>query len=146
MDEDISSDDDRDQTNSSMITKSEIKIGDEFLKILLDTLSSKIPNVDKDELRLHVFSESLSGDAKKWWNDEGTKLTPLEGIEQYEGPLLIENRRLYTLQNSCVDLYEHSVSLLAVNTLFAQELQMEDSIRREHYQGRCGTIGEILLE
>ncbi|GJU03366.1 hypothetical protein Tco_1113704 [Tanacetum coccineum] len=36
MDEDISSDDDRDQTNSSMITKPEIKIGDEFLKILHD--------------------------------------------------------------------------------------------------------------
>ncbi|GKC13840.1 hypothetical protein Tco_1010622 [Tanacetum coccineum] len=36
MDEDISSDNDRDQTNSSMITKPEIKIGDEFLKILCD--------------------------------------------------------------------------------------------------------------
>ncbi|GJZ24799.1 hypothetical protein Tco_0562258 [Tanacetum coccineum] len=36
MDEDISSDDDRDQTNSSMITKPKIKIGDEFLKILHD--------------------------------------------------------------------------------------------------------------
>nr|GEX24317.1 hypothetical protein [Tanacetum cinerariifolium] len=36
MDEDISSNDDRDQTNSSMITKLEIKIGDEFLKILQD--------------------------------------------------------------------------------------------------------------
>nr|GEZ23364.1 hypothetical protein [Tanacetum cinerariifolium] len=36
MDEDISSDDDRNQTNSSMITKPEIPIGDEFLKILQD--------------------------------------------------------------------------------------------------------------
>ncbi|GJS56600.1 hypothetical protein Tco_0629962 [Tanacetum coccineum] len=36
MDEDISSNDDRDQTNSSMITKPKIKIGDEFLKILHD--------------------------------------------------------------------------------------------------------------
>ncbi|GJU10551.1 retrovirus-related pol polyprotein from transposon TNT 1-94 [Tanacetum coccineum] len=34
MDEDISSDDDKDQSNSSMITKPEIKIGDEILKIL----------------------------------------------------------------------------------------------------------------
>ncbi|GJY87210.1 hypothetical protein Tco_0501838 [Tanacetum coccineum] len=71
MDEDISSDDDRDQSNSSIITKPEIKIGDEFLKILLDnsfngtdrsdvtdhiakvleiTKWIKIPNVDKDEL------------------------------------------------------------------------------------------------
>ncbi|GKC17068.1 hypothetical protein Tco_1013850 [Tanacetum coccineum] len=69
MDEDISSDDDRDQTNLSMITKPEIKIGDEFLKILHDnsfngldksdvtdhiakvlkiTKWIKIPNVDKD--------------------------------------------------------------------------------------------------
>ncbi|GJS59390.1 hypothetical protein Tco_0654174 [Tanacetum coccineum] len=76
MDEDISSDDDRDQTNSSMITKPEIKIGDELLKILCDNSFNgmggsdvtdhiakvleitewiKIPNVDKDELRLHVF-------------------------------------------------------------------------------------------
>ncbi|GKC41015.1 hypothetical protein Tco_1053399 [Tanacetum coccineum] len=96
MDEDISSDDDRDQTNSSMITKPEIKIGDEFLKILHDNSFNgmdesditehigklleitewiKIPNVDKDELRLHVFSKSLSGDAKKWWDNEGTATT-----------------------------------------------------------------------
>ncbi|GJW78041.1 hypothetical protein Tco_0139723 [Tanacetum coccineum] len=104
MDEDISSDDDRDQTNSSMITKSEIKIGDEFLKILLDnsfkgtdgsdvtdhivkvleiTKWIKIPNVDKDELRLHVFSESLRGDAKKWWNDEGTTTTWKELCDKF---------------------------------------------------------------
>ncbi|GJV52108.1 hypothetical protein Tco_0064709 [Tanacetum coccineum] len=36
IDADVSSDDDRDQTNSSMITKPELKIGDEFLKILRD--------------------------------------------------------------------------------------------------------------
>ncbi|GJY81574.1 hypothetical protein Tco_0494325, partial [Tanacetum coccineum] len=36
MDEDVSNDDDRDHTNSSMITKPELKIGDEFLKILHD--------------------------------------------------------------------------------------------------------------
>ncbi|GKB81315.1 hypothetical protein Tco_0948210 [Tanacetum coccineum] len=92
MDEDVSNDDDRDHTNSSMITKPELKIGDEFLKILHDnsfngmdgsdvtdhiakvleiTKWIKIPNVDKDELRLHVFSKSLSGDVEKWWNNEG---------------------------------------------------------------------------
>ncbi|GJR02236.1 hypothetical protein Tco_0525220 [Tanacetum coccineum] len=70
-----------------MITKPEIRIGDEFLKILHDNSFNgmdgsdvtdhitkvleitewiKIPNVDKDELRLHVFSKSLSGDAKKY--------------------------------------------------------------------------------
>ncbi|GKE18539.1 hypothetical protein Tco_1426116 [Tanacetum coccineum] len=36
MDEVVLSDDDRDHTNSSIITKPEIKIGDEFLKILHD--------------------------------------------------------------------------------------------------------------
>ncbi|GKE86071.1 hypothetical protein Tco_1559813, partial [Tanacetum coccineum] len=63
-----------------------IKIGDEFLNILQDNSFNgmdgsditdyiakvleitewiKIPNADKDELRLHVFSKSLSGDAEK---------------------------------------------------------------------------------
>ncbi|GKA85369.1 hypothetical protein Tco_0807023 [Tanacetum coccineum] len=86
MDEVVSSDDDKDHTNSSMITKPELKIGDEFLKILHDNSFNgmdgsdvtdhivkvleitewiKIHNVDKDELRLHVFSKSLSGDTEK---------------------------------------------------------------------------------
>ncbi|GJV23143.1 hypothetical protein Tco_1375838, partial [Tanacetum coccineum] len=73
-----------------------IKIGDEFLKILQDNSFNgmdgsditdyiakvleitewiKIPNVDKDELQLHVFSKSLSRDAEKWWNSEGTATT-----------------------------------------------------------------------
>ncbi|GJS76308.1 hypothetical protein Tco_0726189 [Tanacetum coccineum] len=39
MDEIVSSDDDRDHTNSSMITKPEIKIGDEFLKYCMTTPS-----------------------------------------------------------------------------------------------------------
>ncbi|GKD71746.1 hypothetical protein Tco_1325836, partial [Tanacetum coccineum] len=34
-----------------------------------------IPNVDKDELRLHVFSKSLSGDVEEWLNSEGTATT-----------------------------------------------------------------------
>ncbi|GJY23562.1 hypothetical protein Tco_0397220 [Tanacetum coccineum] len=96
MDEVVSKDDDSDHTNSSMITKPEIKIGDEFLKILHDNSFNgvdesdftdhiakvheitewiKIPNVDKDELQLHVFLKSLSGDAEKWWNSEGTATT-----------------------------------------------------------------------
>ncbi|GJW97678.1 putative reverse transcriptase domain-containing protein [Tanacetum coccineum] len=29
-----------------------------------------MPNVEKNELRLHVFSKSLSRDAERWWNDE----------------------------------------------------------------------------
>ncbi|GJT98506.1 reverse transcriptase domain-containing protein [Tanacetum coccineum] len=104
MDEYISSDDDKDQTNSYMIIKPEIKIGDEFLKILLDNSFNgtdgsdvtdhiarvleitewiKIPNMYKDKLRLHVFSKSLIGDAKKWWNDEGTTTTWKELYDKF---------------------------------------------------------------
>ncbi|GJR44777.1 putative ribonuclease H-like domain-containing protein [Tanacetum coccineum] len=71
---------------SRMITTSELKINDEFLKILQDNAFNgmdggdvtdhiakvleitewiKIPNVEKNELRLHVFSKSLSRDAEK---------------------------------------------------------------------------------
>nr|GEU88400.1 hypothetical protein [Tanacetum cinerariifolium] len=92
----MSNDVDRDHTNSHMIAKPDLKIGDEFLKILQDNSFNgmdgidvtdhivkvleitewiKIPNVDKDELRLHVFSKSLSRDAEKWWNNEGTTTT-----------------------------------------------------------------------
>ncbi|GKC76310.1 hypothetical protein Tco_1127084, partial [Tanacetum coccineum] len=104
MDKDISSDDDRDQTNSSMITKSEIKVGDEFLKILHDNSFNgmdgsdvtdriakvlkmtewiKIPNVNKGELRLHVFLKSLSGDAEKWLSSEGTVTTWKELMDKF---------------------------------------------------------------
>ncbi|GJV48008.1 hypothetical protein Tco_1438220 [Tanacetum coccineum] len=85
-------------TNSSMITNSKLEIGDEFLKILQDNTFNgmdggdvtdhiakvleftewiKMPNVEKNILRLHVFSKSLRGDAEKWWNDEinGTTIT-----------------------------------------------------------------------
>ncbi|GKA02326.1 hypothetical protein Tco_0674991 [Tanacetum coccineum] len=85
-------------TNSPMITNSDLKISDEFLKILQDNAFNgmneggiidhiawvleitewiKMPNVEENELRLHVFSKSLSGDAEKWWNDEinGTTIT-----------------------------------------------------------------------
>nr|GEZ43199.1 hypothetical protein [Tanacetum cinerariifolium] len=104
IDEDISSNDDRDQTNLSMLTKPKIKIGDEFLKILHDksfngmdgsdinehigkvleiTKWIKIRNVDKNELRLHVFSKSLSGDAKKWWDNEGVATTWKELCDKF---------------------------------------------------------------
>ncbi|GJS37722.1 hypothetical protein Tco_0536104 [Tanacetum coccineum] len=104
MDEDVSSDDDKDHTNSSMIAKPELKIGDEFLKILHDNSFNgmdesdvtdhiskvleitewiKIPNVDKNELRLHVFSKSLSEDAEKWWNNEGPTTTWKEFYDKF---------------------------------------------------------------
>ncbi|GJX28906.1 hypothetical protein Tco_0236985 [Tanacetum coccineum] len=68
-----------------MITNSKLEIGDEFLKILQDNAFNgmnggdvtnhiarvleitewiKMPKVEKNELRLHVFSKSLSGDAE----------------------------------------------------------------------------------
>ncbi|GJV21093.1 hypothetical protein Tco_1370113 [Tanacetum coccineum] len=68
-----------------------IEIGDEFVKILQDNAFNgidgddvvnhiakvleilewiKIPNVDKDQLRLQVCPISLSGRAKEWWDDE----------------------------------------------------------------------------
>ncbi|GKE70292.1 hypothetical protein Tco_1528364 [Tanacetum coccineum] len=87
---------DREHTNSRMITTSKLKINDEFLKILQDNTFNgmdggdvidhiakvleitewiKMPNVEMNELRLHVFSKSLSGDAKTWWNNEINETT-----------------------------------------------------------------------
>ncbi|GJR75844.1 hypothetical protein Tco_0088209 [Tanacetum coccineum] len=43
----------------------------------------KIPNVDKYELRLHAFSKSLSGDAKKWRENEGTTTTWKELCDKF---------------------------------------------------------------
>ncbi|GJW49346.1 hypothetical protein Tco_0090697 [Tanacetum coccineum] len=81
---------------SRMITTSELKINDEFLKLLQDNAFNgmdggeltdhitkvlkitewiKMPNVEKKELRLHVFSKSLSGDAERWWNDDINETT-----------------------------------------------------------------------
>nr|GEY81697.1 hypothetical protein [Tanacetum cinerariifolium] len=114
IDEDVSSNDDGDQTNSYMLTKPEIKIGDEFLKILHDnsfngmdgsdinehirkvleiTKWIKVPNVDKDELQLHMFSKSLSGDAKKW-----------NHTTYHED--LAETMIWYTLKKTCVELIQ----------------------------------------
>ncbi|GKF52502.1 hypothetical protein Tco_0159412, partial [Tanacetum coccineum] len=39
---------------------------DHIAKVLEITEWIKMPNVEKSELRLHVFSKSLSGDAEKW--------------------------------------------------------------------------------
>ncbi|GJV24663.1 hypothetical protein Tco_1377358 [Tanacetum coccineum] len=83
-----------------------IEIGDEFVKILQDNAFNridgdnvvnhiakvleilewiKIPNVDKYQLRLHVFPISLSGCAKEWWDDEikGTVTTWNELSEKF---------------------------------------------------------------
>ncbi|GJX27065.1 hypothetical protein Tco_0233361 [Tanacetum coccineum] len=50
-------------------------VTDHIAKVLEISEWIKIPNVDKDELRLHVLSKSLSGDAEKWLNSEGTATT-----------------------------------------------------------------------
>ncbi|GJU28015.1 hypothetical protein Tco_1166636 [Tanacetum coccineum] len=68
-----------------------IKIGDEFVKILQDNAFNgidgrdvidhivnvleilewiKIPDVDKDHFRLHIFPILLNGRAKEWWDNE----------------------------------------------------------------------------
>ncbi|GKB81885.1 hypothetical protein Tco_0948780 [Tanacetum coccineum] len=44
-------------------------------KVLEITEWIKMPNVEKNELRLHVFSKSLSGDAETWWNNEINRTT-----------------------------------------------------------------------
>ncbi|GJW49103.1 hypothetical protein Tco_0090454 [Tanacetum coccineum] len=85
-------------TSSPMNNIHELKIGDEFLKLLRDNAFNgmdggdvidhiariveitewiKIPDINKNRLWVHVFSKSLSNDAKKWWNDEieGTAIT-----------------------------------------------------------------------
>ncbi|GKD38156.1 hypothetical protein Tco_1258363 [Tanacetum coccineum] len=45
-------------------------VTDHIAKVLEITEWIKMPNVEKNELRLHVFLKSLSGDAKTWWNNE----------------------------------------------------------------------------
>ncbi|GJR53930.1 hypothetical protein Tco_1404451 [Tanacetum coccineum] len=45
-------------------------VTDHIARVLEITEWIKIPNVEKNEPRLHVFSKSLSRDAEEWWNDE----------------------------------------------------------------------------
>ncbi|GKA98131.1 hypothetical protein Tco_0826025 [Tanacetum coccineum] len=103
--------------NSPMIVMPKLKIGDEFLKILSDNAFNginrgdvidhitrvleitewiRIPDVDKNELRLHVFSKSLSGDAKIWWSDEieGTTIGLNEMCNKFSS-------KYYSLSHSC---------------------------------------------
>ncbi|GJX85353.1 hypothetical protein Tco_0336127 [Tanacetum coccineum] len=80
-----------DDTTRKLNMNTEFKIGDEFVKILHDNAFNridggdvidhtskvleilewiKIPNVEKNQLRLHVFPISLSGHAREWWDNE----------------------------------------------------------------------------
>ncbi|GJR35271.1 hypothetical protein Tco_1210955 [Tanacetum coccineum] len=87
----------KNNTSSPVYNMHEPKIGHEFLKILRENAFNgmdigdvidhitrvvkitkwiKIPDINKNQLRIYVFSKSLSNDAEKWWNDEikGTTL------------------------------------------------------------------------
>ncbi|GJU12594.1 hypothetical protein Tco_1134990 [Tanacetum coccineum] len=78
-----------------------IEIGYEFVKILQDNAFNgidgadivnhiakvldisewiKIPNADKDQLRLHVFPILLSGRAREWWDNEIKDTVTIERI------------------------------------------------------------------
>ncbi|GJV93163.1 reverse transcriptase domain-containing protein [Tanacetum coccineum] len=82
---------DLDNVTHEFDKKTMIEIGDEFVKILLHNAFNgidggdvidhiprvleisewiKIPDVDKYQLRLHIFGISLSGRAKEWWDNE----------------------------------------------------------------------------
>ncbi|GJW58362.1 hypothetical protein Tco_0105093 [Tanacetum coccineum] len=50
-------------------------VTDHIAKVLEITEWIKMPNVENNELRLHVFLKSLSGDAKTWWNNEINETT-----------------------------------------------------------------------
>ncbi|GJV46038.1 hypothetical protein Tco_1430574 [Tanacetum coccineum] len=97
---------------------SKFELGDEFLKILRDNAFNgtngdnvvdhtakvfaileliKIPNVDPNQLRIHVFPLSLTGAARKWWIDEiDGKITTWEGLMEkffhkyYPYPILVK--------------------------------------------------------
>ncbi|GKD68626.1 hypothetical protein Tco_1322716, partial [Tanacetum coccineum] len=98
----------------------EPKIGDEFLKILRDNAFNgmdggdvtdhiariieitewiKIPDINKNQLRVQVFSKSLSDDANKWWDDEvdGTTISWDELKEKFF-------HKYYPLSKTCNSL------------------------------------------
>ncbi|GJW79046.1 hypothetical protein Tco_0140728 [Tanacetum coccineum] len=81
----------KNNTSSPVYNMHEPKIGHEFLKILRENAFNgmdigdvidhitrvvkitkwiKIPDINKNQLRIHVFSKSLSNDVEKWWDDE----------------------------------------------------------------------------
>ncbi|GJV13763.1 hypothetical protein Tco_1355304 [Tanacetum coccineum] len=69
--------------NNEGIMDEETDVTDHIAKVLEITEWIKIPNVDKDELRLHVFLKSLSGDVEKWWNNKGIATTWKELCDEF---------------------------------------------------------------
>ncbi|GKC58811.1 hypothetical protein Tco_1086409, partial [Tanacetum coccineum] len=103
--------------NSLINNMHELRIGGEFLKILrgnafngmdggdvIDHIArvvkitewNKVLDIDKNRLRIHVFSKSLSNDAEKWWNDEieGTTISWDELRDQFF-------HKYYPLSHTC---------------------------------------------
>ncbi|GKA68321.1 hypothetical protein Tco_0768238, partial [Tanacetum coccineum] len=111
---------DSDNVTHEFDKKTTIEIGDEFVKIILHNAFNgidggdviehiprvleiskwiKIPDVDKDQLRLHIFGISLSGRAKEWWDNEikdtiitwkdlkGNEIYNFEESKQYSPPI-----------------------------------------------------------
>ncbi|GJT62820.1 hypothetical protein Tco_1006353 [Tanacetum coccineum] len=97
-------------------------VTDHIAKVLEIIEWIEIPNVDKDELRLHVFSKSLSGNADKWWNNEGTTTTWKElgdlavkkSMICYEAPLRPTSLPEYPTR----DFTMSTSSLLAEKTVY----------------------------
>ncbi|GJV02301.1 hypothetical protein Tco_1335870, partial [Tanacetum coccineum] len=93
---------DSDSATRKLNMETTIEIGYEFMKILQDNAFNgidradivshiakvleisewiKIPNADKDQLRLHVFPISLSGRAREWWDNEIKGIMHKKGME-----------------------------------------------------------------
>ncbi|GJX24490.1 hypothetical protein Tco_0228935 [Tanacetum coccineum] len=82
----------------------------------------KIPNVNKDELRLQVFSKSLSGDTEKWLSSEGTTTTWKK--------LDLAIRKIDDMVYSVKECVEHRTSISkASSTHFVKELNIGESSR-----------------
>ncbi|GKA94140.1 hypothetical protein Tco_0816126 [Tanacetum coccineum] len=79
-------------------------ITDYIAKVLEITEWIKIPNADKDELRLHVFSKSLSGDAEKWLSSKGMATTWKELVDKFFHKIYPLS---YTYKNKIPDDLDH---------------------------------------
>nr|GEW74390.1 hypothetical protein [Tanacetum cinerariifolium] len=109
-----------DNTTHSANLNAKFKIDDEFLKILRDNTFNEInksdvinhmakileisewiktPNVDQNQLRLHIFLISLNGDAKEWWNNEidGSR-SSFTNIKWYQSLVIIFDQEKNNIQ------------------------------------------------
>ncbi|GKB82313.1 hypothetical protein Tco_0949208 [Tanacetum coccineum] len=141
IDEDISRDDDRDQTNSSMITKPEIKIGDEFLKMLHD---NSFNGMDESEVTDHIAKdgkdiyEIIDSDYSPIPTPDRHDISNPDELCQTEEFTVVRTLLYgkltiwYTLKKTCVELVR-SILKPRQHT-FAQRTQIGESSRAT-YQG-----------